>query len=114
MTPTDAFVVGDKGTLLATRDAGKTWRPIRTTLDTPLVSVWGVGDDVYVGGDTSLVSHDRGATWQPLVARGYVLFGGTPAEVYRVGAHSMLERSTDRGATWKPATLDVAARRCRK
>ena len=99
-SPTEAFAVGVHGVLLATED-GTHWKAIATKLDTDLASVWGIDDDVYaLGIGTSLVSHDRGATWKPMKLFAHLAFGEAADKVYAAGWRGMLWVTTDHGATW--------------
>jgi photosystem II stability/assembly factor-like uncharacterized protein len=70
---TDAWVVGDRGLMLATRDAGATWRPVDSGATTALRAVaLAAPDTVYVVGDGGLAraSLDGGQTWRALGAPG--------------------------------------------
>ena len=68
---TDAWVVGGRGLMLATRDAGATWRPVDSGTTATLRAVaLAAPDTVYVAGDAGLAraSFDGGQTWRSLGA----------------------------------------------
>ncbi len=66
---TDAWVVGDRGLMLATRDAGTTWRVAELGVETALRGVaLAAPDTIYVAGDGGVAraSFDGGQTWRSL------------------------------------------------
>ncbi|HEY0713584.1 MAG TPA: YCF48-related protein, partial [Polyangia bacterium] len=71
---TRAWVAGDEGVLLTTKDAGATWQAVdagvRTRLHAIAIAEKGIG---FVGGDAGVlrVTTDNGATWSAI--------GGAPA-----------------------------------
>nr|HEX4318527.1 hypothetical protein [Kofleriaceae bacterium] len=71
----DVFAVGERGTIVRSRDRGATWQPLASRTDFALHAIAGTGsDDIYVVGDRDhngpggeavlLHSADDGATWQ--------------------------------------------------
>jgi photosystem II stability/assembly factor-like uncharacterized protein len=67
---TDAWVVGERGLMLATRDAGSTWQVMDSGVTTTLRAVaLGAPDAIYVAGDGGVAraSFDGGRSWRPLV-----------------------------------------------
>jgi photosystem II stability/assembly factor-like uncharacterized protein len=66
---TDAWVVGERGLLLATRDAGATWQVMDSGVSTTLRAVaLAAPDTVYVAGDDGMAraSFDGGRSWRSL------------------------------------------------
>lgn len=106
--PTDAsrIVAGTEQGLFASKDEGRKWRPVNTTLAGLLA--WPERDQLFlVDGDGQvLMSRDAGSTWQ---TQGSI--GGQPAaflahedELYAALADGTVKRSTDGGATWTVRT----------
>jgi photosystem II stability/assembly factor-like uncharacterized protein len=66
---TDAWVVGERGLLLSTRDAGKSWQVMDSGVTSTLRAVaLAAPDTVYVAGDEGMAraSFDGGRSWRPL------------------------------------------------
>jgi photosystem II stability/assembly factor-like uncharacterized protein len=100
---TDAWVVGDGGLLLATRDAGVSWRVVDSGVTTPLRGVaLAFPDTVYVAGDdgAARASFDGGRNfrtiatpalaWTSVATRksdgAVALFASATGEIYRYEA----------------------------
>jgi photosystem II stability/assembly factor-like uncharacterized protein len=104
-----AWVAGDGGTLLATEDAGATWRVVDSGVKTRLRAVaLPAQRTVYVAGDEGLLrmSTDAGVTWRavasPLVtwtsvagradgSRALLTTQGTPGKVFRLDGTVLTE-----------------------
>ena len=104
---TDAWVVGDRGLLLATKDAGVSWRVVDPGVTTTLRAVaLAAPDTVYVAGDDGVAraSFDGGDSFQTIAtpALGWTsvatrksdgavaLFASATGEIYRYEAAERL------------------------
>lgn len=117
------YAVGGFGTVLQTRDWGKTWTAL--TLDwEALTGDWAEPHlyDVHVDarGEVTLVgefelvirSRDGGANWQTLHKGRRSLFGLAMTDdgrLYAVGQEGVILRSTDDGASWTELPSGTAA-----
>jgi photosystem II stability/assembly factor-like uncharacterized protein len=63
---THGLIVGDRGTILASDDAGKTWQARKSGTTNHLLTVVSVGNDVWAGGYDGILLHsaDAGKTWE--------------------------------------------------
>lgn len=113
------YVVGEKGTILRTRDRGATWDLLTSGTTATIWDVWGPDErNVYAVGGTvhvfdgdppnaSLIlrSADDGASWEPQANGAPGDFGGVwgtgPNDVFVSGHGGELLHSTD-GRTWAP------------
>jgi photosystem II stability/assembly factor-like uncharacterized protein len=103
-----SIAVGLAGTVLVSRDEGRSWTagPSGTTKD--LTSVWGSSaDDVWIGGADGTLSRSqsRGDSWEPVTTlksttriRG--IWGSSADQVFVAGASGDVFRTRDRGATF--------------
>jgi photosystem II stability/assembly factor-like uncharacterized protein len=64
----EAWVVGDRGTLLYTSDAGRTWtaQAVPTTSDLRAIATQDYGPVFVAGNGTLLMTEDTGTTWREL------------------------------------------------
>ena len=60
------FVVGERGTLFATSDGGREWRPVTLPTNEDLSAIHSVGESVWIAGWGGIILHsgDGGQTWQ--------------------------------------------------
>jgi photosystem II stability/assembly factor-like uncharacterized protein len=105
---TDVYAVGERGTILHTRDGGRTWSVEGSGTTNDLYAVWGSGaDDVFVVGylGTILHSTDGGSTWTPQQSGKWKnlngVWGSGKGDVYITDHTGGVLHSTDSGATWK-------------
>ena len=105
--------VGDRGTVIVSRDDGRSWTPFATALDTHLWSVEKFGSGVLIGGDTShhemvgqSVSHalQRVALETRVPVINGVIVVNTLAQ-----AEARCRGGIDRGAEFAAAALTMAA-----
>jgi photosystem II stability/assembly factor-like uncharacterized protein len=107
----DVYVVGDKGFIARSTDAGHSWATLTSGTTENLNGVWGSGPgDVYAVGQhgTVLHSQDRGATWtaEKLGTQDHLnsVWGTGPGDVYAVGTQGAtlggIFHSTDGGKSW--------------
>jgi photosystem II stability/assembly factor-like uncharacterized protein len=59
---------GHHGGVLESRDGGRTWRPLATTVDAMGMNPAADGSIVVAGHEVFTASNDGGATWQPIAA----------------------------------------------
>ena len=112
---THGFVVGDKGTLLATADAGKTWQTRSSGTTEHLLTIFGVGNQVWAGGfdGTLLHSADGGATWTKQTSGTTMalesIFFLDPDHGWAVGWSGTILRTGDGGKKWESIKTDAAS-----
>lgn len=110
-TANGIIVVGERGTVMRSVDAGETWSAIGTPATATLTAVsfapdgqhgWAVGHDAVV-----LATNDAGATWH-IAWRGENLEDSfldvcavNENTIIAVGAYGFAEKSVDGGATWR-------------
>ena len=65
VSETEAWTVGDQGTVLNTADAGNTWVPGNFTGSDDLYTVEVIGNNIWIGGDNNSLykSQDQGLNW---------------------------------------------------
>lgn len=104
---TDIYAVGDHGTILHSRDRGRTWSAEHSGTDANLRAVWGSGaDDVYVVGYDATILHstDAGKTWTAQNSPGRsnlnAVWGSGKRDVYVLDAAGDVLHSTDAGHKW--------------
>ena len=114
----EGWAVGPFGTLLGTRDGGKTWESWIEKVDNDKMlhynAVRGVGGDVYIASEQGLLFKlDRARGRFAPVATGYQgsFFGvvGTRGLVIAYGLRGSAYRSRDAGATWERLATNVTA-----
>jgi photosystem II stability/assembly factor-like uncharacterized protein len=114
----DGFAVGPFGTILGTRDGGKTWGSWIEKVDNDKMlhfnAVRGVGGDVYLASEQGLLFKlDRARQRFVPIATGYTgsFFGviGTRDFVIAYGLRGSAYRSRDGGAKWERLTTGVPA-----
>ncbi len=112
----EAVAVGDDGTILLSRDQGKSWSAVKVTLSSianKLVrvrtfedgSAWAVGE---MG--AALKSTDHGATWSRVTSeedRSWNDAFAAGKKVWLVGEFGRIGSSEDGGATWTNSTSPV-------
>jgi len=97
------FAVGDGGTILASRDAGKTWAVQRSPTTRDLRAVWmrSATEAIAVGDRGAIVTTRDGTTWRAAASRfsrGLTSVWGAGDDVYAAGTLPLV--SHDRGASW--------------
>jgi photosystem II stability/assembly factor-like uncharacterized protein len=110
LSPDRALVIGYRGKVLETTDAGRNWEIIPTPTDRALYNIrFGDPPQNQIGwicGESGLILHttDGGKTWtqQESGIKEYLfaLDALSPTHVYAVGDRSVLLETTDGGATW--------------
>ena len=103
----DVWIGGERGTVLRTRDRGRTFRSFVLEGDEPVASIWGAGpDDVWVLGEHHVHRVLHGDTLATLSVKldaegrsgAGRIRGASPADVWiAIGA---LVHTVDGGATW--------------
>jgi photosystem II stability/assembly factor-like uncharacterized protein len=97
------WIGGEDGTLLRTRDHGRSFE--RASLGEWVVGIWGAGpDDVWVIGERHIHRVEHGATLATLSIEGWRFSGvsGTSARDVWIGS-SPIVHTADGGATWSLA-----------
>lgn len=121
ISPLEAWLVGDAGTVRHTTNRGVTWEAVPTGAGTRLNDVyffspgfgWMAGGDYETSSRALLRTKDRGYTWTGGVTMPGVplMQVGFPAGSLSVGwatdAEGKLLRTTDQGATWTPVATDA-------
>ena len=79
----------------ALRFGGDRWSRVATGTSETLVSVWGSGPDDVIGvGDSGLIRHRKGGTWQiedVEESNGFsAVWGSGPADVFAVGENGVV------------------------
>lgn len=105
------FAVGSFGTLVATRDGGRSWEPWLHRIDNPdllnLNAIRGVGDDLYIAAEQGVVFRlDQQAQQFVMTDTGYEgsFFGllGVGDSVIAYGLSGTAYRSDTQGQDWTP------------
>lgn len=102
-----ALVAGDRGTLLATDDGGRSWRTVALPTTNDLNAIHFVGELGWLAGASGTILHssDGGRTWVqqtsgvPLGIDGIYFADATHG--WAVGWVGMILRTTDGGRTWE-------------
>jgi photosystem II stability/assembly factor-like uncharacterized protein len=105
------YVAGADGIVLRSSDGGASFREQQLAIpgmkERPaFVSIWGLGDELWLCGTASFHSSDRGETWQRREQRLIDLWGSAPDDLYGASGKEGLLHSSDGGITW--TQLDVA------
>ena len=104
------------GTVVVSRDGGRTWDTPLTGTDEPLYAVaLGPGEEIWAAGRAGVVirSEDGGRTWArratPFNRHVFGLYAAGPASVLAVGDYGLQLRTSDAGAHWTciPREQDV-------
>ncbi len=116
-TPTDGWIVGEFGVIVATQDAGETWISQKTPTETTLFGVdfadnlrgWAVGID-----EVLLHTVDGGQNWkrQSVPRREGFLLGIYNVEIegnvgWAIGDNGLVLRSTDAGESWERVKVPI-------
>lgn len=118
ISPTQGWVVGSSGVILATVDGGATWTPqvspagsavhLRAVYFTSSTKGWIVGDT-----QTLLTTENGGGTWTDVTTSAgsayYDVFFTSPDTGYIVGGSGVtgeVQRTTNGGQTWAITSLD--------
>ncbi len=101
------FIAGDRGTLLATEDGGRTWRPVQVPAPENLTSIFFLGELGWVTGWSGVILHsaDGGRTWirQPTgVSHGLEdIYFHDESHGWAVGWVGTILRTADGGKSWR-------------
>jgi len=104
------------GTVIVSRDGGRTWDAPQTGTDEPLyVVALGPGEEIWAAGRAGVVvrSEDGGRTWTrratPFDRHVFGLYAAGPGAVLAVGDYGLQLRTSDAGAHWTclPREQDV-------
>jgi photosystem II stability/assembly factor-like uncharacterized protein len=103
-----SVAVGLAGTVLVSRDEGRSWNASASGSTKDLTSVWGASaDEVWAGGadGTLLRSRSRGESWEPVTTlttttriRG--IWGSSAEQVFVAGASGDVFRTRDHGTSF--------------
>lgn len=110
------LVFGHHGGVLESRDGGRTWQPLATTVDAMSLVAAADGSLVVAGHDVLMASPDSGATWQGISAdlpsvdiHGFTLDPADPSRMWAYLATGGLWESIDGGTTWSRVREDNVA-----
>jgi photosystem II stability/assembly factor-like uncharacterized protein len=101
------IVVGDRGTIMATSDSGKTWQKRTSGVADHLLSIAAIGDQVWVGGfgGALIASKDGGQTWTKQNAGSKQTLEGIyfldKDHGWAVGWSGTIIRTANGGAKWE-------------
>lgn len=115
----NGIAVGTFGTLLATRDGGKSWESWMARVDNPellhYMAIAGVGDEVFIVSERGIVfrfdrDSDRFETLETGYAGSFFSLAVSKKAVMAAGLRGTLYRSLDQGGSWEqvPTGLNVA------
>lgn len=103
-----ALVVGYRGKILETTDAGRTWTIIPTPTDRALYNVrFADAQNGWICGEAGMIlnTKDGGKTWTEQKSNTeeylFAIYTLSPTHVFAVGDKSLLLETTDGGANWK-------------
>ncbi|MES2258542.1 MAG: YCF48-related protein [Pseudomonadota bacterium] len=105
----NGFICGSFGTLLATRDGGKTWESWVERVDSEallhLNALRGVGDEIYIASEKGIVfrldrAQQKFVPTQTGYAGSFFSLAGQGNTVIAAGLRGSAYRSTDAGKTW--------------
>lgn len=114
----NGFVVGTFGTILATRDGGKSWESWMERVDNPELlhynAIAGVGEDVFIASERGIVFKlDRQANKFLPIETGYsgtfFNINGKGSTVIAVGLRGTAYETKDAGETWALIPTDIKA-----
>jgi len=114
MSASEAWAVGNFGSIYHTADAGKTWTPSDSGIKVPLFAVdFADAQQGWVAGKSAVVLHtaDGGRTWRaqktpiPPEKHLFALRAIDPQTVWAVGDWGAMTVTRDGGATWEDRSL---------
>lgn len=116
--PDHGWLVGSEATLLETQDGGKTWQPIKLSLDDPryrFSSVSFSGQEGWIIGEPAILLHteDEGKSWSRVALSNKL--PGSPKTIVALGPQSAemttdvgaIYQTTDGGKTWKAVVQEA-------
>ncbi|KSQ24994.2 glycosyl hydrolase [Pseudomonas aeruginosa] len=115
----NGIAVGTFGTLLVTRDGGKSWESWMERVDNPellhYMAIAGVGDEVFIVSERGIVfrfdkASDRFEMLETGYAGSFFSLAVSKKAIVAAGLRGTLYRSLDRGVSWEqvPTGLNVA------
>jgi photosystem II stability/assembly factor-like uncharacterized protein len=113
--PTHGVIVGDRGTILASADAGKTWKPRTSGTTNNLLTLVSVGNELWAGGYDGIILHsaDGGSTWEkqktPSGLAIESIFFLDAAHGWAVGWAGTILRTSDGGKKWAAVQTSAAS-----
>ena len=109
----DHLLFGHHGGLLESRDGGRTWRSLPTTVDAMSMRPAADGSLIIAGHEVFTASVDGGQTWQPIRSdlpsldiHGFTRAPGDPARMWAYLATGGLWASEDTGGHWTRVRQD--------
>jgi len=118
LTFTDAthgLIVGDRGTILGSDDAGKTWQARKSGTTNHLLTLFSVGNEVWTGGYDGVLLHssDGGRTWeQQKTPSGLAIesiYFLDNVHGWAVGWAGTILRTADGGKNWEAIKTSAAS-----
>jgi photosystem II stability/assembly factor-like uncharacterized protein len=112
---THGLIVGDRGTILASDDGGKTWQPRKSGTTNHLLTVVSVGNNVWAGGYDGILLHssDAGRTWQPQKTPSGLaiesIYFLDAVHGWAVGWAGTILRTADGGNNWEAIKTSAAS-----
>ena len=120
-TSAGIFLVGERGALLRSTDAGRSWKQLMLPTRLTMTSIATANDDLWVAGHGGQIFHssDHGETWSrqridlwsedslsptagsPILDLHFI----DGKNGFALGAFSLLLRTRDGGTTWEPLSL---------
>lgn len=105
------FIVGDAGVLLATEDAGLTWRQTPEVTHETLTSIFFLGNEAWLAGYGGVIFHsnDGGRSWERQPSGASIslesIYFSDKDYGWAVGWGGAMIRTTDGGKTWTPVKV---------
>ena len=112
---THGLIVGDRGTILASDDAGKTWQPRKSGTTNHLLTLVSVGNQLWTGGYDGIILHsaDGGRTWQqqktPSGLAIESIYFLDAVHGWAVGWAGTILRTADGGKKWEAVKTSAAS-----
>jgi photosystem II stability/assembly factor-like uncharacterized protein len=112
---THGLIAGDRGTILASDDAGKTWQARKSGTTNHLLTLFSVGNDVWAGGYDGILLHssDAGRTWeQQKTPSGLAIesiYFLDAVHGWAVGWAGTILRTADGGKNWEAIKTSAAS-----